>query len=67
MFISALGTPGTGKSTLAEHLAQLVGMKYINVGQLAKENDLFDGYDEELQCDILDEDRVRAIYSSRHP
>jgi adenylate kinase len=58
VFIFALGTPGTGKSTLAEHLAQLVGMKYINVGQLAKENDLFDGYDEELQCDILDEDRV---------
>ncbi|KAK7115826.1 adenylate kinase isoenzyme 6-like [Littorina saxatilis] len=56
--ILVTGTPGTGKTTVSEHLAQLTGLKYINVGQLATDLNLFDGYDNELQCPIIDEDRV---------
>lgn len=52
------GTPGTGKSTLAEELASCTNMKYVNIGQVAKENSLYHGYDNEFDCPILDEDGV---------
>lgn len=52
------GTPGTGKSTLGAELATRTGLKYVNIGDVAKLNELFDGYDDEYQCPILDEDRV---------
>ena len=56
LFIS--GTPGTGKSTLAEELGQRTSMNCINIGDLAKEGDLYDGFDAEYSCPIIDEDRV---------
>ncbi|XP_037677809.1 adenylate kinase isoenzyme 6-like [Choloepus didactylus] len=52
------GTPGVGKTTLDKELASRSRLKYINVGDLAKEGQLYDGYDEEYDCPILDEDRV---------
>ena len=33
-------------------------MTWVSVGDLAKENNYFDGYDEERHCPVLDEDRV---------
>ncbi|KAM9167668.1 adenylate kinase isoenzyme 6 [Mergus octosetaceus] len=52
------GTPGVGKSTLGKELASRTGLTYINVGDLAKEGELYEGFDEEYECPILDEDRV---------
>ncbi|XP_042144505.1 adenylate kinase isoenzyme 6 [Ixodes scapularis] len=52
------GTPGTGKSTLASVVARRSGLDWLNVGQVAKKNDLFDGYDKKYDCAVLDEDRV---------
>ncbi|XP_051924338.1 adenylate kinase isoenzyme 6 isoform X2 [Hippocampus zosterae] len=52
------GTPGVGKTTLGKELAQRTGLTYVNIGELAQEGELYDGYDEEYQCPILDEDRV---------
>ncbi|GCB77981.1 adenylate kinase isoenzyme 6 [Scyliorhinus torazame] len=52
------GTPGVGKTTLGKELAGRTGLTYINVGELAKEGNLYEGYDEEYSCPILDEDRV---------
>ncbi|XP_076465674.1 adenylate kinase isoenzyme 6-like [Babylonia areolata] len=52
------GTPGTGKTTLSEHLAEVAGLKYISVSKLATDQELFEGYDQELQCPIIDEDRI---------
>ncbi|XP_014439559.1 adenylate kinase isoenzyme 6-like [Tupaia chinensis] len=52
------GTPGVGKTTLGKELASRSGLKYINVGDLAREGQLFDGCDKEYDCPILDEDRV---------
>ena len=52
------GTPGTGKSLLALELCERAAMTLINIGNFAKIEELFDGWDEELQCHILDEDRV---------
>lgn len=56
--ILVTGTPGTGKSTFANELATRSSLKYVNIGELAKERELYSGYDEEYQCSILDDDRV---------
>ncbi|XP_063309792.1 adenylate kinase isoenzyme 6 [Pelobates fuscus] len=52
------GTPGVGKTTLGKELALRSGLSYVNIGDLAKEGNLYEGYDEEYDCPILDEDRV---------
>ena len=55
------GTPGTGKTSLAQSLVSdrdLSSFTVVNIGDLAKEKVLYDGYDEEYQCHILDEDAV---------
>ena len=41
------GIPGVGKTTLGKEVASRSGLKYINVGDLAQEGQLYDGYDEE--------------------
>lgn len=53
------GTPGTGKSTMAQALvAQAPALRLIEVSQLVKDKQLHDGWDEEYQTYILDEDRL---------
>lgn len=56
------GTPGTGKTTHAQLLAEEspIPLKHINVGDLVKEKGLYEQYDEEWQSYTVDEDRVRA-------
>ncbi len=53
------GTPGTGKSTTCEQIAEATGLRYINVGDLVKTQDLHCGWDDEFSCHIIDEDKVR--------
>jgi len=50
------GTPGTGKSTLAEKVAEETGWKLVNVGQYAKDNGHISDYDPARDCGVLDED-----------
>ncbi|EPS61910.1 hypothetical protein M569_12885 [Genlisea aurea] len=52
------GTPGTGKTTTALSLASATGFRHINVSDLVKEKNLHDGWDEELECYVLNEDLV---------
>jgi hypothetical protein len=52
------GTPGTGKTTTAEQLAQRTGLRHINVGDLVKQHSLHMGWDEQHQAYTLDEDKV---------
>ncbi|KAL2915934.1 factor activating pos9 [Polyrhizophydium stewartii] len=52
------GTPGTGKTTTCEMVALATGMTHIEVGKLVKEKGLHDGFDEEFQSFLIDEDRV---------
>ncbi|KDR85137.1 hypothetical protein GALMADRAFT_233781 [Galerina marginata CBS 339.88] len=54
------GTPGTGKSTHAELLANEspVPLKNINVSEWVKERGLYENYDEEWQSYTVDEDRL---------
>ncbi|TCD66369.1 factor activating pos9 [Steccherinum ochraceum] len=54
------GTPGTGKTTHAQLLVEEspVPLRHINVGQWAKERNLYESYDEEWQSHTVDEDRL---------
>jgi len=52
------GTPGTGKTVTASTLAERTGLNYINVGELAKEKHLYEGWDDQYECHVLDEDKV---------
>lgn len=56
--ILVTGTPGTGKSTLSAELAQRTGLEWVNIGEVAKESKLYDGFDKIYECPIIDEDRV---------
>jgi len=53
------GTPGTGKTTFCSELASQSNLTFLNVGDIAKEEELYSGFDDDYQCPVLDEDRVR--------
>lgn len=59
------GTPGTGKTTHAQLLVEQspVLLRHINVSELVKEKMLHDGFDEEWQTYLVDEDKVRLCIS----
>lgn len=59
------GTPGTGKTTTAELVAGATGLRHLNVGALVKEQELHSGWDEEFDCHVIDEDKVRIVVWTR--
>jgi len=52
------GTPGTGKSTLSEQISESTGLDWIEIGKIAKEEKLFEGYDSTYGCHVLNEERL---------
>lgn len=56
--ILIVGTPGTGKSTLASDVADKANMTHLNVGEIAQQENFYESYDEERQCQILDEEKL---------
>ncbi|XP_008236865.1 PREDICTED: adenylate kinase isoenzyme 6 homolog [Prunus mume] len=56
--ILVTGTPGTGKTTTSSALAEATQLHHINVGDLVKAKNLHDGWDDELDCYIINEDLV---------
>ncbi|XP_025409327.1 adenylate kinase isoenzyme 6 [Sipha flava] len=53
------GTPGVGKSKLCEELIRNgLDMEWIEVSQVAKQFNCYSGYDKELECHILNEDKL---------
>ncbi|CAG8472623.1 9917_t:CDS:2 [Diversispora eburnea] len=52
------GTPGTGKTTLCELVAETTGLIHIDVGKLVKEKGLHQGFDQEYQSYIIDDDKI---------
>ncbi|XP_021863916.2 adenylate kinase isoenzyme 6 homolog [Spinacia oleracea] len=52
------GTPGTGKTTFSSALAEATQLRHVNIGELVKEKNLHDGWDEEFDCHIINEDLV---------
>ncbi|KAF8337467.1 P-loop containing nucleoside triphosphate hydrolase protein [Cantharellus anzutake] len=58
--IVVTGTPGTGKSTHAQALVEACSglLQHINVAELIKQKGLYEGYDEEWQTYMVDDDKV---------
>ncbi|RQM04875.1 hypothetical protein DH86_00002664 [Scytalidium sp. 3C] len=52
------GTPGVGKTTHCEVLAENTGLKHLAINDIVKERGCHDGYDEEYQSWIVDEDKL---------
>lgn len=57
--ILVTGTPGTGKTTTSSALSESTQLRHINVGDLVKEKNLHDGWDDDLHCYVINEDLVR--------
>ena len=56
--ILVTGTPGVGKTATASLIAEAIGLKHINVGDLIKQHKCYDGHDDTLDTHILDEDKL---------
>jgi MoxR-like ATPase len=52
------GTPGTGKTTTCEAVAERTGLRHINVSDLVKTQELHQGWDAEHDALVIDEDKV---------
>lgn len=57
--ILVTGTPGTGKTTTCQQVIEAIGFTHVNVGEWVKQHELHSGWDEEHDCYIIDEDKVR--------
>lgn len=53
------GTPGVGKTTHCESLAAKLNLRHISVNQVVKDKGCHEGWSEEYQSWIVDEDKVR--------
>lgn len=56
--ILVTGTPGAGKTFFAKSIAENYGLQFLEVSRIVQENHFTDGFDANLDCPILDEDKV---------
>lgn len=56
--IVVTGTPGVGKTTMCEQLAQSTGLKHLSINDVVKDKACHEGWDDELKTWIVDEDKV---------
>ena len=59
MIIAITGTPGTGKTSVAEKLSSFTGFELVKLNELAEKNDLYSGYDEKRKCKIVDLEAIK--------
>jgi Cdc6-like AAA superfamily ATPase len=59
--IIVTGTPGVGKTTLCESLAEKGSGKHLSVNQVVKDKECHEGWSNEHQSWIVDEDKVCAL------
>ncbi|KAK0651972.1 P-loop containing nucleoside triphosphate hydrolase protein [Cercophora newfieldiana] len=52
------GTPGVGKTSHCEQLAERTGLKHISINTIVKDKECHEGWDEEYQSWIVDEDKL---------
>ena len=58
MIIAITGTPGTGKTRLAEVLSKRIKGDIVSVSDFVKERHLYESYDRSLKTYIVDEKRL---------
>ncbi len=56
------GTPGTGKTSTAELVAEKTGFNHINVSNFVKERGFYNERDEEYDSLVIDEDAVSCSF-----
>lgn len=56
--IIVTGTPGVGKTSLCDLLAQNTGFRHLQINQIVKERDCHEGWDADFKSWIVDEDKV---------
>lgn len=61
------GTPGTGKTTHAELIASEADLKQLNIGELVREHELHDGFDDEHEAYTMNDDKVRPCLRCARP
>lgn len=59
--IIVTGTPGVGKTTHCEMLAERTGLRHVAINQIVKDKECHEGWDEEFGCWIVDEDKVGNV------
>ncbi|KAK6212349.1 factor activating pos9 [Pestalotiopsis sp. IQ-011] len=52
------GTPGVGKTTHCEVLAERTGLRHLSINQIVKDKEAHEGYDDEFQSWVVDEDKL---------
>ncbi len=52
------GTPGVGKTSHCELLAQNTGLRHLSINQVVKERGCHEGWDEEYKSWVVNEDDV---------
>jgi adenylate kinase len=62
--IVVTGTPGVGKTTHCETLAERTGLRHVSINQIVKDKGCHEGWDEEYQSWIVDEDKVSPCHAS---
>ena len=45
---------------ISSEVAAKTGLNHIDVGQLTKENNFYEGWGEQYDCPVLDEDKVHG-------
>lgn len=63
MILLISGTPAAGKTEVAEALGEKLGWKVISLNDLARERNLYCGYDEKRGVKVIDIDRVKEEVS----
>ncbi len=59
--ILVTGTPGTGKTQTSQLAAERTGLKHINVGDLARQHNCYEGHDDNFDSNILDDDKILDV------
>jgi adenylate kinase len=55
------GTPGTGKTSLAETICEVLKLTRININELVQQHQCHEGHDSEYDTLILDEDKLLDV------
>ena len=61
------GTPGVGKTTHCESLATRLDLRHISVNQVVKDENCHEGWSDEYQSWIVDEDKVSIPSFCKYP
>ena len=65
--ILVTGTPGTGKTSTCELLAEYTGFKHVNIGTWVRQKSFHAGKDAEFDAFILDEDAEDKLIDELEP